>query len=1197
MATNKPMGSGWKIRRGEPSPGGEPKKPQLGQWEKLSSPGSRYETVVAKKPPMDKWEKVSGSTTTKTSVAKRSPYGGQELQIVNGRVVGPSERARQPENWMTSRAVPGVRASNVRNYTEPSEAPKAPKVSTTARIPKAMGTSPQRISDSQAQAFRQAYPNAGEGFDIAVSKEEDRRIMGGPAANAGATSYGQGTAAPETRMVTPTTTGLGLTPPKLKEPGTGLETPMKWAATGAVAYGSYKGTKAAGKQAWKGVSAVTGRTARKAAAAKTSIISSRLGALSAPSPGPQAAGASPTGRAPTVQPKGAANTGMPARSPAAVAANTITTPVEPTPQQGPLGALLSSRARGSATSNPPAGTSISAPSAQPSASAASPPNPAPVAGATAAAGGRKGRGKKHPAGVTMPSPAATAESIAKGVQAENLASEQAEATARAGKVAEAETLAKNIQAESRAAHPSGVTIPKPTAAPAPVAPVGKKAKESASKAHGKQTLERFGAEAGVEAVSKLRAEVPHRAAAPGVTKAVSAADVQLRSSMEAMAGKTVNVAPGVDIKTPTTTSMPKPSKSAGKIPAGVVTPKPPETTPEAPPTPSKAGHTTFSPEQQRTADDMYRELSRLKNESFSDPESLEKKQAYEGKRAEAKDWVIKQGGVRLEADASLQLPKPKTVTPPRPISDLERSRAEMYVSAEKNQEARSAERAKARRFDPAFPFETPAGFKPGVETAPADEPKMSNQRKKEDKRIRTSEAGREAKTRGLLGELYDVVASDKLARRQQRAEAAMDIEDLLTRPRQADKPMGVAARPLGAAAKQLTAPFPAPRTRMVTADTIPSTPRPSTSAPSLEFLHTPGVRAAQLQEESGKKRSRAARARKVEIGRLQAEEAQRQGLPPQPSAAELRAKQAGEMGGISEQSQAERDALKAIGERAEKLRQTQVGGSAIVETPEKAQARAARKAQIEAHMKTKGYTRIETGLGEAHVVAGAEPTVTRVASASTSPTPESAPPKAPKVGKGKKLPTDLELPKPSAAAQAQAQTPADPQAAGATPGEAPPVEKKPGRFRLPKEHGTGNTKGKGKGKGNIILGALFAAGAAAEAAQAAEPGKVGQDAWQAAKSEASGIGAEAAKIYAMSKIPVIGAPAAAGYMGIQGIRGLPRIKVVIGQSATEGAKALGAVWAAHRERHASEAKWGESQYRAAISKQAAKVSKKARSLL
>ena len=1122
-------------------------------------------------------------------------------------------------NWIADRATPSAPKSSAPiKFTAPvapkSSAPikfttsAAPSGVPKPKMPRPMATTKQGAEATQryiSQAFREEFPDLGEGFDVTPTKEQSTRIL-----NRANELERQAT---PTRMHTPTmSAGLKIKEfgpdnssavrfeiPKLESPGVGAgaATPYVGAAAAVgVAYktGAHKLPIAVAKAPFKIAKAAyrLGRTGSIKAAPKPSSVGGAMPASSnqalkayAGTPSPQAAP-----KAPAINQALKAYAGMPA-------ASTAGKVNKPTSKPAPV--------KPASTATPPI--------------AAAPPGAAMPKASTVAA--------TPPA---QTSKIDEAMNLARKIQGEKAAAEAANAGASEQK-----------PKETIKTHPSGAELPRPQQ----TVPVGKKAREAASRTHAGQTLERFGVTPSAEAVSKIRADVPLRAAAPGTVKAATSAEAQLQSNMDKLAGKSVKVAPDVEVKVPTpsrlgspeglsrafaatgSTGMPTPSaaaqaapakpprtKQAPKMPEGVETPKPQAaapTTPAEPPKPSTVGHTTFSPEQQRTADTMHRELSRLKNEHFANPESLEAKQAYDKAQGEAKDWLIKQGGVQREPDAPLQPPKPKTVTPPRPISSREKTRADLRVAAETKQKAESVRRAgaaeAANRLDPAHPYETPAGFKPGVETAPTDKPKMSNLRKAEDKKIRTASAAQEVRDRGLLGQLKDAITGDQLARRQARAEAATDIEDLITRPRQADKPMGVAARPIGSAAKPSSAiPFSSPRTK-VTADVFPQTPRPATPSPSLDFLHTPGVRAAQLQEESGKKRSRAAKARKAEISRLQAEEATRAGLPPQPTPAQLR----GEMGGISEQSQAERNAIKARAEAAERLRQTQVGGSAINETPDKALAREARKAQIEAHMKTKGYTRIETGLGEAHVVAGAEPKTTRIGpqaaprgataegmpQASTEPTPATAAPKAPKVkrqrGKGA-VPAGTEFPKPSTGAQPEA--PANPEAAGATQGEA--ADKNPGRFRLGKKHGTGNTRGrkggKGGGKGNIIIGAMFAAGAGAEAAQAAEPGQKVRAAFDAAKASSVAMGKDAAIAYGLGLAsPALGL----GYMGVQTARGLPSIKDLLGEATTEGARALGDWWAARKERQASEAKWGEAQYRAAISKQAANVYKKAKGLL
>jgi len=250
------------------------------------------------------------------------------------------------------------------------------------------------------------------------------------------------------------------------------------------------------------------------------------------------------------------------------------------------------------------------------------------------------------------------------------------------------------------------------------------------------------------------------------------------------------------------------------------------------------------------------------------------------------------------------------------------------------------------------------------------------------------------------------------------------------------------------------------------------------------------------------------------------------------------------------QVRAERVQERQAAKRAAMQAETVVGSTTARNAAHDAEV-AARKAQVEAHMKTKGFTKVATPTVEDHI-AGTKPEAVRVG------------PGKVKAGKGKKgsgKPPGSGLPRSIAL----------PRATGKPSG------------RVPKP-----TAPRGKGvpikAGGLLGGALLAAGAAREAA-AAPSGERGKAVGGFLKESGKGMAKDLAIMGGLAAIPVAGVPLATGYGAYRLAEGIPdTVKNIVG--AAKGLAGWGsAAFNAYRERKSSEAKFGEKQYQAAIAKQ------------
>jgi len=250
------------------------------------------------------------------------------------------------------------------------------------------------------------------------------------------------------------------------------------------------------------------------------------------------------------------------------------------------------------------------------------------------------------------------------------------------------------------------------------------------------------------------------------------------------------------------------------------------------------------------------------------------------------------------------------------------------------------------------------------------------------------------------------------------------------------------------------------------------------------------------------------------------------------------------------QVRAERVQERQAAKRAAMQAETVVGSTTARNAAHDAEV-AARKAQVEAHMKTKGFTKVATPTVEDHVT-GTKPEAVRVG------------PGKVKAGKGKKgsgKPPGSGLPRSIAL----------PRATG----------KPSGRVPKPKA-----PRGKGMPikAGGLLGGALLAAGAAREAA-AAPSGKRGKAVGGFLKESGKGMAKDLAIMGGLAAIPAAGVPLATGYGAYRLAEGIPdTVKNIVG--AAKGLAGWGSsAFNAYRERKASEAKFGEKQYQAAIAKQ------------
>lgn len=230
---------------------------------------------------------------------------------------------------------------------------------------------------------------------------------------------------------------------------------------------------------------------------------------------------------------------------------------------------------------------------------------------------------------------------------------------------------------------------------------------------------------------------------------------------------------------------------------------------------------------------------------------------------------------------------------------------------------------------------------------------------------------------------------------------------------------------------------------------------------------------------------------------------------------------------------------------------TEVALSMRGESPTQAAERLARKTQIEQAMKTKGYTRVETQTVEQELMRE-KPVTVRVgpAAAPAAPAAEGAMPTPASKTKTVKAP---KVPK------------------------APKVNKEPGRFRFPKPKGRG-------AKAGLLGGVLLAATAASEA-HAAEPGQRLAAAGGSLKEGGKAIARDVAITAGLGVVPGVGPALAAGYVGYRTAEGAIDVAKMAGEAIRNASGWGFAAFNAYKERRASESKFGEAQYQAALSKQ------------
>jgi len=229
-----------------------------------------------------------------------------------------------------------------------------------------------------------------------------------------------------------------------------------------------------------------------------------------------------------------------------------------------------------------------------------------------------------------------------------------------------------------------------------------------------------------------------------------------------------------------------------------------------------------------------------------------------------------------------------------------------------------------------------------------------------------------------------------------------------------------------------------------------------------------------------------------------------------------------------------------LADKVMRAQSAQVGSTAQVDTG--AAERAARKAAIEKHMATKGFTKVETPTIE-HEITGKPPEVVRAG-------PTSAIAKEMHRADIEKASHDRVIE----------------EAYGRAP-KAPRAKKtggKPGRFRFPKP----------AGKAGLVGGALLGASAAVEA-RAAEPGQRLAAAGGVLREGAKTIGRDIAITAGLAAVPGVGPAAAAGYAGYRTVEGIVDVAKLVGE-ASKGAAAVGsAFYEAYKQRKASESKYGD----------------------